>query len=188
MFGEKKKQGVINDKTEEGYKISQQLLVNGYVSDTEVSHYPGVPNGFTRKKGIIPVIECTQNIPCNPCQDACVKGCIKVGDEITRLPIVDENVNCTGCGMCVTSCPGQAIFLVDESYLPGYATVSLPYEILPLPKENDKGIALDRSGKELGEATVIKVRTSKVMDQTAMLTIQVPVEWSMKARFFVPKV
>ncbi len=53
------------------------LLDKGYVADDEIERYPGDPCS-----GIHPVIECTQNIPCNPCQDACAKGCISIGENI----------------------------------------------------------------------------------------------------------
>lgn len=134
--------------------------------------------------GVRPVIECTQNIPCNPCQDACKKGCIKVGATITNLPVIDSAVQCTGCGMCVVSCSGQAIFLVDADYAPGFAAVSLPYELFPLPEAGSAGLALDRSGTVLGQAEVISVRKTAAMDETAILTMKVPVDWAMKARFF----
>ena len=170
--------------TEEGFALSLNLLENGFLSDLEIDHYPGVVSQERRKKGIVPVIECTQNIPCNPCQDACEKGCIKVGTVITNLPIIDETSKCTGCGMCVAACSGQAIFLVNEDYAPGYATVGLPYEFRPLPQIGEKGIALDRSGKAVGEAEVISIKSSKALDETSILTIKVSEDLSMKARFF----
>ena len=55
---------------------------------------------------------------------------------------VDPDVDCIGCGMCVASCSGQAIFLVDETYEPGFATVTLPYEFLPLPEKGEKGYGM----------------------------------------------
>lgn len=111
-------------ETEEGIAVSASLLKHGFVADDEIERYPGV----THKAGVHPVMECTQNIPCNPCQDACPKGCISIGAKITSLPVVVENSQCVNCGMCVASCSGQAIFLVDETYEDGYASVTLPYE------------------------------------------------------------
>lgn len=166
--------------TEEGIENSMNLLQKGYVADDEIGRYPGVKP----QKGIHPVIECTQNIPCNPCQDACPKGCIRVGADITALPSVTSDSTCTGCGMCVASCSGQAIFLVDEDTGNGMASVTMPYEFLPLPKEGEKGVALDRSGKPVCEATVLSLRSAKVFDQTHLLTIQVPASMAMRARFY----
>lgn len=107
-------------RTEEGIDISMNLIKHGFVADEEIERFPGV----THRVGVHPVMECTQNIPCNPCQDACPKHCIKIGEHITSLPAVDEAADCIGCGMCVASCSGQAIFLVDETYEPGFATVT----------------------------------------------------------------
>ena len=172
--------GKLIQKTEEGIDVSMNLLENGYVADDEITRYPGV----TSQKGIHPVIECTQNIPCNPCQDACPKGCISIGKNITSLPVVDKEHQCIGCGMCVASCSGQAIFLVQEDVEPGFGEVTMPYEFLPLPEIGDKGIALGRDGKEVCEAEVTKVRTAPVFDHTNLLTIKVPNDMLMKARFY----
>ena len=172
--------GKLIEKTDEGIEISQSLLKNGYVADDEIERYPGV----THKKGIHPVIECTQNIPCNPCQDACVKKCISIGNNITSLPIVVEDGDCINCGMCVASCSGQAIFLVDEDCGDGTATITLPYEFLPLPEEGSQGIALGRDGRRVCEATVVSVKSAKAFDKTHLLTMRVPKEYAMKARFY----
>ena len=182
MFAPKNR-GKLIEKTEEGIDVSMNLLKRGYLTDEEVEKYPGV----THAKGIHPVMECSQNIPCNPCQDACPKHCIKIGKNITALPAVDESVECVGCGMCVASCSGQAIFLINENYEPGYATVTLPYEMLPLPKKGDKGMGLSRSGKEICEAEVVEVRTSPAFDHTNLLTMKVPADMVMKARFYKGK-
>ncbi len=167
-------------ETDEGILLSQNLLKQGYVADDEIERYPGVKH----YAGIHPVIECTQNIPCNPCQDACKFGCINVGETITRLPSVNEKNQCAGCGMCVASCSGQAIFLVDEDTGDGMGTVTMPYELLPYPQPGDKGIACGRDGKPVCEAEVVSCKTSKAYDKTALLTIRVPQDMCMKARFF----
>ncbi|SDB17883.1 Thioredoxin reductase [Eubacterium oxidoreducens] len=182
MFAPKNR-GKKLDKTEEGIPVSDSLLLNGYVAEDEIERYPGV----IHKVGVHPVIECTQNIPCNPCQDACPKGCISIGDHITNLPISVEDSTCINCGMCVASCSGQAIFLVDEDAGEDYATVTLPYEFLPLPKEGDVGIALGRNGKMVCEAEVVSVKSMKAFDHTNLVTIAVPKKYAMKARFYQTK-
>lgn len=168
-------------ETEEGFPISHSLLEKGYVSDDEIKEFPAAN---VKRQGVHPVIECTQNIPCDPCQDACAFGCIKVGKRIVSLPVVDSEVKCTACGMCVAQCSGQAIFLVDETYEPGFATVGLPYEFYPLPEKGQKGMALDRSGAPVCEAEVVALKQNKKMDKTVLLTMKVPVEYAGTARFF----
>lgn len=167
-------------QTDEGIALSESLLRRGYLGDDEVERFPGVRS----RVGIHPVIECTQNIPCNPCQDACRFGCIHVGKTITSLPRVNEEAKCVGCGMCVASCSGQAIFLVDEDAEEDWATVVMPYELLPYPEEGEKGTACGRDGQPLCEAEVISCRTSPAFDKTALLSICVPKDMSMRARFF----
>lgn len=179
MFAPKNK-GKTICKTEEGFEVSQNLLKKGYLTDEEVFKYPGVED----IKGIHPVIECSQNIPCNPCEDVCPKKCIKIGNKITSLPVVVKESTCTGCGMCVASCSGQSIFLINEDYEKGYTAITLPYEFLPLPKKGEKGVGLDRSGKNVCEVEVIEVKSVPIYDHTNLLTIKVPKKEGMKVRFF----
>lgn len=167
-------------RTDEGYELSASLLKNGYVADDEIDRFPGV----THVQGPHPVIECTQNIPCDPCRNACPFGCIEIDGSITHLPRFDTDRRCAACGMCVASCSGQAIFLVDEDAGDGWATVTLPYEFLPYPKVGDRGRALGRSGEPVCEAEVVGFKTSPAYDKTALLTMRVPKDMAMKARFF----
>lgn len=103
---------------------------------------------------------------------------------MTALPQVDPDAGCINCGMCVANCPGQAIFLVDEHYSEDSATVTLPYEFLPLPKKGDAGVALSRGGSPVCDAEVVAVRKVPAFDQTALVTIKVPKDFAGTARFF----
>ena len=184
MFGPENKGRSDIVETDEGCPLCETLLTKGYLADVAMQHYPGIPDEQRRRRGVVPIIECAQNIPCDPCQDACPKGCIRVDGSIAHLPVFEEKEPCTGCGLCVTACPGQAIFLVDETYSSEEAAVTIPYEMEPAPEVGAKGLALDRSGEVLGEAEVLSVRKTKTMDSTALLTMKVPLEWSMRARYF----
>ncbi len=170
--------------TDEGYALSRSLLSRGFIEETELESFPAASG---KKTGVHPVIECTQNIPCNPCQDACPVGCILVGDNITSVPVMAEDKKCTGCGLCVASCSGQAIFLVNDEYDSERASITMPYEFLPYPEAGQCGTALDRSGNPVCPAEVLSIKTSGATDQTALLTIAVPKEFSGKARAFRPK-
>ena len=155
--------------------------ITGYLSEEELKESPGVPTEARRKKGPVATIECMEDIPCNPCESSCNYDAIIVGEDITNLPHLDGE-KCVACQTCVYICPGQAIFMVDESLTDGRATVMMTYEYRPLPEKEDIVTALDRAGKELGDAKVVRVRQTKKMDQTATVTIELPKDWSMRAR------
>jgi Fe-S-cluster-containing hydrogenase component 2 len=153
----------------------------GYLTEEELQDSPGVPTAARRQKGPVAVIECLEDIPCNPCESSCNVGAIVVGADITNLPHLDGE-KCVACQTCVYICPGQAIFMIDESLPRDRASVMMPYEYRPLPEKDDVVTALDRAGKELGDAKVLAVRQTKKMDQTATVTIEIPQNWSMQAR------
>ena len=155
----------------------------GFLTEEELKDSPGVPTQTRRRKGPVATIECLEDIPCNPCESSCNVGAIIVGEDITNLPHLDGE-KCVACQTCVYICPGQAIFMVDESLDNSRATVMMPYEYRPLPEEGELVTALDRAGRELGDAKVVAVRHTKRMDATATVTIEVSNEWSMKARAF----
>ena len=157
------------------------LSQTGYLSEAELQDSPGVPSEARRRRGPVAVIECTEHIPCNPCEASCRVEAIAVGADITNLPRLDEE-KCIGCQTCVPICPGQAIFMVDESLPEDRAAVTMPYEFLPLPEKGEVVAVLSRSGAVLGEAPVTAIRKTERMDQTAVVTIEVPRAWSMKAR------
>ena len=153
----------------------------GFRTEEDLKDSPGIPDVARRQKGSVASIECLEDFPCNPCETNCNYDAIIVGEDITNIPHLYGD-KCVACRTCVYICPGQAIVLVDESLPDDRATVMMPYEYRPLPEKEDIVIALDRSGKELGDAKVLAVRQSKKMDQTATVTIEVPKDWSMQAR------
>jgi Fe-S-cluster-containing hydrogenase component 2 len=153
----------------------------GFLTEEELKVSPGVPSEARRRKGPVATIECLEDIPCNPCESSCNVGAIIVGEDITNIPHLDGE-KCVACQTCVYICPGQAIFMVDESLANGMATVMMAYEYRPLPEKEDVVSALDRAGQILGDAKVVAVRKTQRMDRTATVTIEVPRELSMRAR------
>ena len=161
--------------------MSQASSTTGFLSEEELKDSPGIPSEARRRKGPVAVIECLEDIPCNPCESSCSVGAIVVGEDITNLPHLDGE-KCVACQTCVYICPGQAIFMVDESLPDDRATVMMPYEYRPLPQKGEVVTALDRAGRQLGDAAVVAVRKTQRMDRTATVTIEVPRQWSMKTR------
>jgi len=138
-----------------------------------------IPDKKRLAQGPVVIIECFQKIPCDPCAISCKLGAIKPFRDINDLPQVDFD-KCTGCGICISSCPGLAIFVIDMNYLDEKSLIKLPHEILPLPEKGEDVYALDRAGSMLGKVKVIKVL--KIKNKTNIISIEVPKSMVMKVR------
>lgn len=153
------------------------IAQTGILDLSVLADLPGVPSAERLEQGPVAVIECAQEIPCNPCETNCPRGAVSLGGMLTGLPDLDE-ANCSGCGLCVADCPGQAVFLVDASFAPGEASVTFPYEFLPLPEPGARLQGVDRGGDPVCPARVVKVDARKRFDRTAVVTVAVPQEYA----------
>ncbi len=155
-----------------------RVAARGVFQPSDLKSLPGVPTEERMEKGPVAVIECGQAIPCNPCETNCHLGAVHLlGGCLTSLPALVED-QCTGCGLCIAKCPGQAIFLIDLNHAPGVSTVSFAYEFLPLPREGEQVQGTDREGKPVVPVKVVKVDMRRKDDQTAVVTIEVPKEYA----------
>lgn len=150
------------------------VVYQGFPSDEELSCIPGVPSDEYIKKGPIACIECAQEIPCNPCEEACPFGAITIGQPITNLPILDQE-KCTGCGNCIAACPGLAIFVLNGSK--EIAEISFPYEYHPAPKKGDEVECVDRAGNIVVKGEVARTVKPPKYDATAVITVKVPKQY-----------
>jgi Fe-S-cluster-containing hydrogenase component 2 len=131
--------------------------------------------------GPVVIVECFQEIPCNPCIKACRRGAITMPRDINDVPLVDFAL-CNGCGLCISLCPGLAIFVVDKTYSEDYALVKVPFEYVPIPKAGQYAAGLDRAGKELGFFEVVKVMSGGKKNMTYTIALAVPQELAMEVR------
>ncbi|MCL2010421.1 MAG: 4Fe-4S binding protein [Synergistaceae bacterium] len=131
-------------------------------------------------KGPVVVVECFQEIPCDPCVDACAAGAITKDRDINDLPRVDFG-RCNGCGVCIAQCPGLAIFVVDRTYSAAQAVVRIPYEYVPVPEKGQYACGLNRAGEEMGWFEVVR-RISDGKNKTAVLWLAVPQDLAMEVR------
>jgi NADPH-dependent 2,4-dienoyl-CoA reductase/sulfur reductase-like enzyme/Fe-S-cluster-containing hydrogenase component 2/bacterioferritin-associated ferredoxin len=129
------------------------------------------------KQGVYPVLNCVQEIPCNPCTTICPRDSIKIDGSIMNPPVYTGG--CIGCEMCVAICPGLAITLVD--FRKGEPIVTIPFEFNDGILETGQEVEVtDRLGRVLGNGTVIgfryaeKVKTIPV--KTKMVKLKVPRE------------
>jgi len=132
-------------------------------------------------KGPVAIVECFQEIPCNPCVKACKRGAISMPGDINDLPVVDFDI-CNGCGLCISYCPGLAIFVVDKTYSDELALVKLPYEYIPVPQAGQFVTALDRAGTKLGSYEVTRVTSGCKKNKTYTISITIPQELAMDVR------
>jgi ferredoxin len=136
-----------------------------------------------QKEGVVPVIHCTQEIPCNPCSTICPKHNIRIDEkDIRSIPVFnDDAALCTGCERCVAICPGLAITLVDYRKNPDFPTVSVPFEFRNDQIHIDERVlVLDTGGHVLGEVAVTEVVTRKINDRTRLVHVQAPAEYAEK--------
>ncbi len=148
---------------------------------------PGEVNPWEIPKGgeaVYPVIRCVQEIPCNPCSEACPENLIEM-EGIMGLPRYTEG--CLGCGNCVTLCPGLAINLVCEDYDPEKKTalLMLPFEYSDdmIPLRGDV-VTVDFDGDIVGVGKVIAVRERPDQDRRRLLMVEVPFEERLKVAGF----
>lgn len=129
--------------------------------------------------GIVPVIHCCQEIPCDPCATLCPLELILIDQEdIRQIPkFVGDNYNCKACGRCVAGCPGLAITLVNYRKDPDHPIVSIPYEFTrDTIQAKDQVTVLDTQGQELALVPVLSVQAIANNDRTLLVRVQAPKE------------
>ncbi|MCK4312164.1 MAG: FAD-dependent oxidoreductase [Candidatus Cloacimonetes bacterium] len=136
------------------------------------------------EEGVMPIIHCIEEIPCNPCITVCPTNSIFIeGDPIMGLPYFDGK--CTGCGKCVVICPGLAITLVDFRKDTEFPTVTLPYEVFNFKIEKgDKVRCDDIDGNVLGTFEVTAVADVKANNKTQLIKLKIPKEIAKKVVSF----
>lgn len=127
---------------------------------------------WEKKKGGYVVIECPKRIPCNPCYTSCPTGAVLPFEDINDTPKIDYS-KCTGCGICVSRCPGLACFVIDMTYAEDKAVIKLPYELLPLPEKGQTVKCLGRDGSELADGEVLAVAEPS-KDKTYVVSVVIP--------------
>jgi Fe-S-cluster-containing hydrogenase component 2 len=146
---------------------------SGVLSGPELKAKVALPSEERLKSGPVVIVECVENIPCNPCAYACPRKAITIEGELTDTPKVDFS-KCNGCTLCIAKCPGLAIFVINRDYSKTEATVTLPYELLPRPEVGSAVECLDREGQPVGKGKVVKMLDSAAQNRCAVITVSVP--------------
>ena len=146
---------------------------SGVLSVAELAARGAVPSEERLAAGPVVMVECIENIPCNPCASACPRRAITIEGELTDTPKVDFS-KCNGCTLCISKCPGLAIFVVHRDFSKTEAAVTLPYELLPRPEPGSRVDCLDRAGRVVCSGRVLKVLDAKALNRCAVVTVAVP--------------
>ncbi len=142
----------------------------GYFETAELRKANVLPPRDVVKTRRVAVIECIQDIPCNPCRSACKFNAI-LKEGISKPPKVDWS-KCTGCKQCILPCPGLAAFTVEIKGEKGY--IALPYELLPKPNLDESVVLLNRAGEKVGLGKVTQVLKPRKDEAGVIVTIEVP--------------
>jgi len=146
---------------------------SGVLSPVDLAARGAVPTKERLAAGPVVMVECIENIPCNPCAYACPRKAITIDGELTDTPKVDFS-KCNGCTLCIAKCPGLAIFVVHKNFSKTEATVTIPYELLPRPETGARVACLDRAGRAVCRGRVVKVLDTKALNRCAVVTVAVP--------------
>jgi Fe-S-cluster-containing hydrogenase component 2 len=157
----------------------------GVLAGTELLQRVMLPSEERLNRGPVVIVECVQNIPCNPCASACPRKAITIDGALTDTPKVDFE-KCNGCTLCIAKCPGLAIFVINRNYSPTEASVTLPYELLPRPAKESTVDLFDRAGRKVGRGRVVRVLDSPAQDRCAVVTVAVPRKLWNEVRHFRP--
>lgn len=144
------------------------------LNETGIPSKDQVQSRFPEKKALIKpkaILECYEDIPCNPCSTSCPFDAIEIGDNINVQPRLVED-RCTGCAICVPSCPGLAIIIAQVK--DQQAMFKIPYEFLPIPKVGETWDGVNRSGDVICDASIKHVLMTNKQDHTAVVTVSVP--------------
>jgi Fe-S-cluster-containing hydrogenase component 2 len=149
----------------------KELKKSGAPNPDELRAVRAYPSEERLRQGPFAVIECLEEIPCNPCETVCPREAITVGFPITNLPVIDFE-KCTGCGICIAMCPGLAICVKNFAHSRDKAIISFPFEYLPLPVKGDTVKVADRYGNVLCDGIVVRVFNGEQNDHTAVVTVE----------------
>jgi len=155
-------------------------LRNGYITPEELFSIIPKPSEERLRKRPVAIPECPQEIPCAPCREICPTGAISMPTP-NDLPTVDYE-KCIGCSLCVQICPGLAFFMVH--YVEDKARITMPHELLPVPKKGEEVVLLNRIGEPVGRGKVLTVvPREKSKGDTPIIIVEVPVElaWEVRA-------
>ena len=143
----------IMDELAMRYKYDDYLKISKEYIDSQqhpirVIEKPYAPSKERKNKPFVQ-IDCLYGFACNPCAFACPHGAITKSSS-SVVPKIDFD-KCIGCMICVTQCPGLAIFgyNIDKQQL----FLPVEYEV----NEGSEVFLVNNQGEKAGEGIIEKV-------------------------------
>jgi sarcosine oxidase subunit alpha len=165
--------------------VSNISIPNDWIRSAEIlKSKPGLtlPEKLDEtESGILPIIHCSQEIPCDPCSRLCDQELIRIAiEDIRNIPRYIGAIDaCKGCFKCLIGCPGLAITLVDFRKNPDFPIVSVPVEFgnsMFIP--GNTATAVNTKGSLIGNFPIKALRGNKNSNGTWILQLEVPREYS----------
>lgn len=128
------------------------------------------------------VMDCLEQIPCNPCEEVCRRGAVAIGENLNGVPVFTAE-KCDGCGACITICPGSCIYLVEEAG-EGRARVTMAHDRLPRPAEGSEVALVGRGGETVGQGIVCRVKNTRTDRHLWQVTVETSAEAAGSTRGF----
>jgi NADPH-dependent 2,4-dienoyl-CoA reductase/sulfur reductase-like enzyme/Fe-S-cluster-containing hydrogenase component 2/bacterioferritin-associated ferredoxin len=139
---------------------------------------PSIEFEIPEKRGdVYPVIRCVQEIPCNPCIEACPINSLEIADGNIMLQPAFHGPQCVGCSQCVAACPGLAIVLVDERADPSHLTalITMPWEFSEgVIRPGDRVQTVGFEAEPIGTGLVKAVKRSPAHNRRRLVLVEVP--------------
>ena len=145
---------------------------------------PSIEFKIPEKRGdVYPVVRCVQEIPCNPCIEACPINSLEIAGGNIMLQPEFHGPQCVGCAQCVAACPGLAIVLVDERADPSHRTalITMPWEFSEgVIRPGDHVRTVGFEAEAIGAGVVKAVKRSPSQNRRRLVLVEVP--WADRQR------
>ena len=128
--------------------ISRQYI-DSQQHPVRILEKPNLPSPERMQLKAFVQADCLYGFACNPCSFSCPQGAI-TKPTTDSTPTIDYD-KCIGCMLCVSNCPGLAIFGYDVQK----STCFLPIEYEA--QEGAEVYLVDNDGQKIGEGVIEKI-------------------------------
>lgn len=144
-----------------------------------VAQEPAMPAAERTSKPFVR-IDCLYGFACNPCAFACPHGAI-TKSATNAVPQIDYD-KCIGCMLCISQCPGLAIFGYD--LLKKRLFLPVEYEV----KEGSEVYLVNDAGEKMGEGILEKLLKKENKTNVARISVtSIQEEQLVNVTGFIPK-